>query len=152
MAFVLYFLYFVKKLAISMIKLASNYQSYQGYSPGSQTQHGGDVVFCWIVKVNRHVAVQLLSSAPLALLRQPQLLSDYRHGHDEQVTARSTDRRAAAAAAVASPTDWCLPFAVLLLHVVAARREPSQLEYNTEEKQRNTAGRKEIRKKCNILS
>lgn len=97
------------------------------YSPGGQTQHGGDVVFCRIVKVNRHVAVQLLSSAPFALLGQPQLLGDYRRTRDEQVTARSADRRAAAA--VASPADRRLPFAVLLLHVVAARREASRLKY-----------------------
>ena len=108
------------------------------YLPGSQAQYGGDVVFCRVVEVNRHVAVQLLSSAPLALLGQPQLLRDHGHTHDEQVIAWSTNRRAATAAAaaavVATATDWCFPFAALLLCVVAAGREPSRLEQTTVER------------------
>ncbi len=114
--------------------------------PGSQTQHGGDVVFCWIVEVNRHVAVQLLSSAPFALLRQTQLLSDHGHGHNEQVTAWSTNRRAAAAAAAAVTTaaDGCLPSAALLLHTVAAGGELSRLELNIKKsKQGKMDGQKE---------
>lgn len=97
------------------------------YSPRSQTQHGGDVVFCRVVEINRHVAVQLQGSALPALLCQPHLLCDHRHGHDEQVATRPTNRRAAAAAAT-SPTDRRLPFAALLLHVVAAGREASWLK------------------------
>lgn len=92
-------------------------------SPRSQTQHGGDVVFCRVVKINRHVAVQLQSSALPALLCQPHLLCDQRHGHDEQVATRPAHRRAAA-----SPTDGSLSFAALLLHVVAAGRRGSWLK------------------------
>lgn len=115
--------------------------------PCGQAQHGGDVVFCGVVKIDCHVAVQLLRSALIALFRQSHLLSNHRRAHDEQVTARSANRRtatavaataaAAAAACVATPTDRCLPFAAPLLHIVAASGEYRQMDKIIHQRQKN---------------
>lgn len=84
--------------------------------PGGQAQRRGDVAFRRVVEVDRHEAPQLLSPAPFALLRQPQLLRDHGHGRDEHVAVRAARRRAA----VSTPTDRRLPSATLLLYKISA--------------------------------